>query len=133
MLSDDSTSSALIGPSARSDRRCAILAAVSPSSLGSGLKMPPGDLPVTIAQVAKVTRSAASRGGTSELSALATASWLSAPARLGLVPFVVWPDGPDGLVGGGGIEMSDAGGSACGSGAGAAADSGVAPLSSAAC
>ena len=80
MFSDVSTSSAVIGPSARSESRCAILAAASSSSLGSGLKMPPADLPVTIAQVAKATRSAASRGGMSELSALATASWLSASA-----------------------------------------------------
>src|ERR1700677_2681107 len=71
--------------------------------------MPPGDLPVTIAQVAKVTRSAASRGGMSELSALATVSWLSAaaaPVRLG-APL---PVGPAGLVGGGGIDTSEAGG-----------------------
>ena len=80
MFSDVSTSSAVIGPSARSESRCAIFAALSSSSLGSVLKMPPGDLPVTIAQVAKVTRSAASRGGMSALSALATASWLSASA-----------------------------------------------------
>ena len=33
--------------------------------IGSVLKMPPADSPVTIAQVAKVSRSAASRGGTS--------------------------------------------------------------------
>ena len=45
MFSDVSTSSVVIGPSARSESRCAILAALSPSSLGNGLKMPPGDLP----------------------------------------------------------------------------------------
>ncbi len=49
-------------PSARSDSRSDSLVAVSTSTKGSSLKMPPGDLPVTIAQVAKVTRSAASRG-----------------------------------------------------------------------
>ena len=47
--------------------------------------MPPGDLPVTIAHVANVTRSAASRGGTSAPSASVTASWVSTPcaARVG--------------------------------------------------
>ncbi|CKR05584.1 Uncharacterised protein [Mycobacterium tuberculosis] len=79
MFDDVSTSSAVIGPSARSESRCAILAAASSSSLGSSLKMPPGDLPVTIAQVAKVTRSAASRGGTSTLSA--------GPVGFGCSPF----------------------------------------------
>ena len=34
--------------------------------------MPPGDLPVTMAHVANVTRSAASRGGTSAPSASVT-------------------------------------------------------------
>jgi hypothetical protein len=73
MVGADFTSSAVMVPSARSDSRSAILAAVSSSSVGSSLKMPPGDLPVTIAQVANVSRSAASRGGTSEPSASATA------------------------------------------------------------
>jgi hypothetical protein len=115
MFSDVSTSSAVIGPSARSESRCAIFAAVSLSSFGNVLKMPPGDFPVTIAQVANVTRSAASRGGMSELRALATASWLSASAaaaRFGWPPLADGPDGPEGFVGGGGMGMSDAGGGA---------------------
>ena len=75
------TSSAVIVPSARSESRCAIFSAVSSSSAGSGLKMPPGDLPVTMAHVANVTRSAASRGGTSAPSASVTASCVSTPLR----------------------------------------------------
>ena len=70
------TCSTVIVPSQRSVSRAAILVAVSPSILGSSLKMPPGDLPVTMAQVAKVTRSAASRGGTSAPSASTTACWV---------------------------------------------------------
>ncbi len=129
MFSDVSTSSAVIGPSARSESRCAILAAASASSLGNVLKMPPGDLPVTTAQVANVTRSAASRGGMSEFSALATVSWLSASAaaaKFGL-PLA---EGPDGSVGGGGIGASEAGGAGTSDAVGAA---GVAPVSSSAC
>ena len=61
-------------PSSRRSRRRAS---------GSGLKMPPGDLPVTIAHVANVTRSAASRGGTSAPSASVTASWVSTCAAAG--------------------------------------------------
>ena len=57
MVADVRTSSTVIGPSARSESRCAIFAAVASSSSGSGLKMPPADLPVTIAHVANVTRS----------------------------------------------------------------------------
>ena len=64
-------------PSARSDRRGAIFSAVASFSAGNALKMPPGDLPVTIAHVANVTRSAASRGGTSAPSASVTASCVS--------------------------------------------------------
>ena len=56
------TSSTVIVPSARSDSRSAILAAVASSTFGSSLKIPPGDLPVTMAHVAKVTRSAAFAG-----------------------------------------------------------------------
>ena len=108
----------------------------SSSSLGSGLKMPPGDLPVTIAQVAKVTRSAASRGGTSELSASATACWLSAsaaaPARFGLAPLVAGPTGPTGrsaAAGSAGPTPAAGGsGSACGSGAGSRDPRRVSPL-----
>ena len=37
------------------------MTAVASSTFGSSLKMPPGDLPVTMAHVANVTRSAASR------------------------------------------------------------------------
>ena len=75
------TSSTLIVPSARSVSRAANFSAVSSSSSGSALKMPPGDLPVTIAHVANVTRSAASRGGTSAPSASVTASCVSTPLR----------------------------------------------------
>jgi hypothetical protein len=91
-------------PSARSESRSASFAAVSPSTPGNALKMPPGDLPVTIAQVANVTRSAASRGGTSEPSASATACWLSTCAAAAAAdnrpPFL---SGPPGFVGGGGM------------------------------
>jgi len=45
------SSSTVTVPSARSESRSAILAAVSSSTAGSSLKMPPGLLPVTIAQV----------------------------------------------------------------------------------
>ena len=76
------TSSAVMVPSARSESRCAIFSAVSSSSAGSALKMPPGDLPVTIAHVANVTRSAASRGGTSAPSASVTASCVSTWAAI---------------------------------------------------
>ncbi len=71
------TSSAVTVPSTRSERRCAIFSAVASSSAGSALKMPPGDVPVTMAHVANVTRSAASRGGTSVPSASVTACWVS--------------------------------------------------------
>ena len=120
------TSSAVIGPSARSESRCAILAAASSSSFGNALKMPPGDFPVTIAHVANVTRSAASRGGMSELSASATACWLSACAAAARLGCAAGAAGPDGLVGGGGIGASEAG-------AGAVTAAGVAPDNIAAC
>ena len=110
--------------------------------------MPPGDLPVTIAHVANVTRSAASRGGTSAPSASVTASWVStfdAAATVdcdGAAPAATHEacDGtgaadPDGSVGGGGIGAPPdwVSGSACGSGAGAAIVVGLAPLSTVAC
>ena len=107
------TSSAVIGalgafrkPLRPSSRRS------SSSSSGSALKMPPGDLPVTIAHVANVTRSAASRGGTSEPSASVTACCVStvrepAAAAVGLVA-----QAPTGLVGGGGIARTRSGPSA---------------------
>src|SRR4051812_7606572 len=100
------TSSTLIGPSARSESRCATFAAASASSLGSSLKMPPGDLPVTIAHVANVNLSAASRGGTSEFSASEMACWFSAAAAAarfgsaGLDSATAF--GPAGFEGGGG-------------------------------
>ena len=67
-------------PSARSVSRAAIFSAVSSSSVGSGLKMPPGDLPVTMAR--RERHPAASRGGTSEPSASATASCVSTCAAI---------------------------------------------------
>ena len=82
MVGEFFTSSTVMVPSARSVSRAAIFSAVSSSSVGSALKMPPGDLPVTMAHVANVTRSAASRGGTSEPSASATASCVSTWAAI---------------------------------------------------
>src|SRR6185312_4310745 len=63
--------------------------------------IPPGDFPVTTAHVANVTRSDASRGGTSAPSASVTASWLNAaaaPTKSGLEARC----GPSGLSDGGG-------------------------------
>ena len=100
MVGDVLTCSAVIGPSARSESRWAIFSAVSSSSSGSAVKMPPGDLPVTIAHVANVTRSDASRGGTSEFSASATACWFSAVAAVARSGCS--RGGPCGLSGGGG-------------------------------
>ncbi|SIL40197.1 Uncharacterised protein [Mycobacteroides abscessus subsp. abscessus] len=82
MVGASLTSSAGISPSARCDRRSANFSAVASSILGSALKMLPGDSPVTMAHVANATRSAASRGGTSALSASAMASWFMAAAAL---------------------------------------------------
>ena len=123
MVRADVTCSAVMVPSARSDSRSASFSATSAETEGSSLKMPPGDFPVTIAQVANVTRSAASRGGTSAPSASVTASWVSTfaarPAAegfseagpAGLVGGAGRP-GPVGLVGGGGISSCSTGGSA---------------------
>ena len=125
MVGAELTSSAVMVPSARSESRCATLSRRLASSLGSALKMPPGDLPVTIAHVAKVTRSAASRGGTSASSASATACWLSTGGRGGQAAPVPPPRSagaagrPRGSVGGGGMLA------ALGS-AGAASESGSA-------
>src|SRR5690349_680405 len=112
MVVADFTSSTVIVPSARSESLSANLVAAVSSSLGSGLKMPPGDLPVTIAHVANVTRSAASRGGTSAPSASVTASWVRTLAAAAAAVAVLTPGslaafgpvGPEGSVGGGGID-----------------------------
>ena len=119
------TCSTVMVPSARSESRSAILAAVSSLIFGSSLKMPPGDLPVTMAQVAKVIRSAASRGGTSVPRASTTACWLRAlPATAAgdwAFPATAaddWAEGPAGSDGGGGGGSGAGGGGAGGGGAG---------------
>ncbi|SLI07832.1 Uncharacterised protein [Mycobacteroides abscessus subsp. abscessus] len=52
MVSQSSTSSTVTSALIRSDRRAASFSATSSSRIGRVLKMPPADLPVTIAQVA---------------------------------------------------------------------------------